>query len=618
VYKNVIYGKGESYIMVKAFFKKMAGISLVWQVTIVFSLIMIIPAVVITNSYFNIVRNSLLEEANKRVQEDLKRMNASMDTNIANMNDALNQMLFSQEFYYYLNPDNTLSNHEKNYYVSSVQNELLNIKYVYPNKFSCLIIYSKNKQIDEYVNWSYHMDRLYNRDYYKELERSNKDRLYGNVRAYDSSMGNLVTYNELQKEEELVLPVYQKINDLKTKKLIGFIEIDMSLDKLVNSKDLINEKSGAKYLIFDRYGSLVYTSDASDKRKFTSLSFIEQSGVCEVNLGKETYLAAYEKQGDTRLTSVVLMDKNEILSSSSEVDKLLIFVAVLSVLSVVGFTYVAARIMFRKLREMDKMIGQIEAGKFSVRIKVNGFNEISRIADSFNRMAEKLQSVIVSMVEKEKEQKNAEMHALQAQINPHFLYNTLENMRMQCEIDEYYAMSDSLSALGDLLRYSVQWDSREVTLDEELSNIERYIKIMEMRFSDKLTYHLKCSDVLTKIKIPKFILQPLVENCFNHGFKNSLPPWKISIDIYQEGNKLIINVEDNGDGIKEEDLTRINDCINNNIPISDVKKSKNSIGITNVKQRIEMLCPAGSGLKVESKYGTGTKVTVMVIMDSVI
>lgn len=599
----------------KTLLGKISKISLVWQVTIVFSLIMIIPAIVITSSYFNIVRNSLMQEANKRVQEDLKAMDANMDTNLGNINDVFNQMLFSQEFPYYLNPDNNLSTREKIYYVYSVQDELLNIRHVYPNKFSRLVIYSKNNQIDEYVDWSYHMDKLSDKDYYSELLNSSNDRLYGDVRVYDSSIGNLAEFKELASEEVLVLPVYQRITDLRTKNLIGIIEIDIKLNKLINADALVNKETGAKYLIFGRNGGLVYTSDAANINEFANLSFKGQSGVSNVKLGKDTYLAAYNRDGATGLMSVVLMDKKVILASSKGVDSLLILIAVLSMMFIVLFTNVTARIMFRRLSEMDRMIAQIEAGKFDVRVKANGFNEISRIAESFNHMAEKLQSVLHSMVEKEKAQKNAEMHALQAQINPHFLYNTLENMRMQCEIDEYYTVADSLSALGDLLRYSVQCENRKVMLNEELDNIKRYIKIMGMRFGDKLIYQLKCGNGLADVMIPKFILQPLVENCFNHGLRNSLPPWKISIDIYQEENKLIINVEDNGEGVNEERLDQIRECLSNNRPISDANKSKNSIGIINVKQRIDMLCPTGSGLGIESMHDVGTKITVTIVID---
>lgn len=595
--------------------KKLTSLSLVWQVTIVFSLIMIIPAIVITTSYFEIVRNNLLEEANKKVQENLKKLESNMSVNINSMNSALNQLIFSQEFQYYLNPENTLSNHEKNYYVYSVQNELLNIRHVYTNKFNRLVIYSSNNQIDEYVDWSYHMDRLYDRDYYTEIMQSDSEHIYGNVRVYDRSLGNLVNYEELENKEELVLPIYQKILDIRTRECIGLIEVDMTISKLANAAELASQDSEVKYLIFDRNGKLVFASEDQRAGEFSDLSFQNKSGVSDINLGEENYLIAYDRDDVTGLMRVAVMDKQKILESTSGVDILLLLIAILSMVFIIVFTNVAARLFFRRLREMDKMITQIEAGRFDVRIKVDGFNEISRISESFNHMAERLQGLITSMIQKEKAQKEAEIHALQAQINPHFLYNTLENMRMQCEIDEYFTVASDLANLGDLLRYSLHWESPEVKVSEELNNIEQYIEIMRMRFNNRLVYKMECSEELKNIMIPKFILQPLVENCFSHGFKNTLPPWKIFVNVLLEKDRLVIVVEDNGKGIEKQRLDQIYKCIRENKTISDTNRSKNSIGIINVKQRVEMICPAGSGLAIESEQNAGTKITVTIVVE---
>ena len=599
----------------RVFIKKLTSLSLVWQVTIVFSLIMIIPAIVITTSYFEIVRNNLLEEANKKVQENLKKIDTNMNANIGIMNSALNQLIFSQEFQYYLNPENNLSAHEKNYYVYSVQNELLNIRHVYTNKFNRLVIYSKNNQIDEYVDWSYHMDRLYDRDYYTEIMQNSSEHIYGNVRVYDRSLGNLVDYEELENKEELVLPIYQKISDIRTKECIGLIEVDMTIGKLANTSELTSQDSDVKYLIFDRNGKLVFASDDQNIDEFSTLNFQKKSGVSDIKLGNANYLIAYDRDDATGLVRVAAMDREKILESTSGVDTLLLLIAIVSMVFIILFTNVAARIFFRKLREMDRMIAHIESGRFDVRIKVDGFNEISRISESFNHMAERLQSLITSMIQKEKAQKEAEIHALQAQINPHFLYNTLENMRMQCEIDEYYTVANDLANLGDLLRYSLHWESPKVKVSEELHNIEQYIEIMRMRFGSRLVYRMECSEELKDIMIPKFILQPLVENCFTHGFKDSLPPWEIFVSVFMEKNKLIVCVKDNGKGIEKERLEQIHHCIRENRTISDTNKSKNSIGIINVKQRVEMICPPGSGMAIESEPGAGTKITVRIVVE---
>lgn len=600
----------------KKLLKKITRLSLVWQVTIVFSIIMIIPATVVTVSYFQIIRDNLLQEANKKVQEHLKKMDANMDVNISTMNEVLNQLTFTQEFPYYLDPRNTLSPHEKNFYIYSIQNSLINIKHVYANQFSRLVVYSKNKQIDEFVDWSYNMDRIYDRDYYHEIMNSKSDRVYGNVRSYDSTLGNLVDYAELENKEQQVLPIYQKIYDFRAEECVGIIEIDKEIGKLVNTSDLMNEDTNVNYLIFNQQGKLVFGTDSTNMSQFENLKFESKAGASDITVGKANYLMAYDKDEKTGLMRVALIDKQKILASTSGVDILLLLVAILSMVFIIVFTNVAARILFRRLKEMDKMISHIEAGRFDVRVKVHGFNEIARISKSFNRMAEELQNLLTSMVQKEKAQKDAELHALQAQINPHFLYNTLENMRMQCEIDEYYTVANGLANLGDLLRYSLQWKNQKVKVDDELNNIKQYIEIMRMRFNNRLVFKLECEEGIGDIMVPKFILQPLVENCFTHGFKDSLPPWEILVNVFREENKVIICVKDNGSGIDKDRLELIRNFLEDNQPVSDTSKSKSSIGIINVKQRLEMICPAGSSLAIESEHSVGTTMTVTIVIDA--
>lgn len=599
----------------KVLFEKFSKKGIVWQVTIVFSLITVIPSIIITTSYFNVVQNSLLQEAQKNTKQYLTKMDANMTTNMETVDYVLNELNFSQEFSYYLDPLNVLSEREKNHYTNGLQQELLNIRYIYPNRFNRIVIYSKSHQIQEYADWSYYIDRLYDRDYYNEILQNENKKFYGNVRMYDNSYGNLVKYEELENEEELILPVYQKVYNLSTNENVGLIEIDMSLNRLVDSDSLTNEDPDVTYLLFDRSGKLVFSTDAKHNNDYLSLHFDGASGSCSEKLKDTDYLVAYDKDTVTGLMRVVLMNKKNVLVSTRGIGNLLIFIAFLSLALIGVFTSVVAHIMFRRLREMAKMISQIESGRFDMRIKTHGFNEISSIAESFNHMAETLQNVILSMVQKEKAQKEAELNALQAQINPHFLYNTLEGMRMQCEITENYTLADNIAKLGYLLRYSLNWEKKMVTLEEELNNVKDYIGIMKMRFDRKFIYQLVCDETLLKFMIPKFILQPLVENCFSHAFVDSLPPWLIQIKIFSNDDQLIIQIQDNGSGISDERLTQIQNFLDCNQPIPDIKKTKHSIGIINVKQRMDLLCLPGSQLSIISTPGRGTLITIAITLN---
>ena len=602
--------------LIKRVLKKFSKRGIVWQVTLTFSLIMLIPSTAITTLYFHLIQNSLIQEAQKNTVMYLQKMNSNISDNVKMIDHVLDELNFSQEFPYFLDKNNAPSEREITQYVGSVQHELLNIRYIYPNKFNSIVIYSTNQQIPEDANWSYHIDKLYTRSYFKEIENSTDPIIYGDIRMYDNALGNLVKYAELENEEELVLPTYYKIYNLSNGGLVGLIEIDMSLNRLVDADTLTAETPSATYLLLNRENKTVFSTDKKLKDEAISLSFQKSSGTCTESIDHTEYLVAYDRDPVLGLTCVTLMNKKDVLASTGGIGKVLLLIDVLSIAVIIALTSFTAHIMFRRLREMASMISQIESGKFDMRIKVQGCNEISSIAKSFNHMAETLQSVIRSMVEKEKAQKEAELNALQAQINPHFLNNTLEGLRMQCEVDENYSLADSIEKLGNLLRYSLQWKNKTVPLADELNNVQNYIAIMKMRFGQKFRYSVNCDEKYRKIRVPKFILQPLVENCFSHAFVDVLPPWIIAISVFADGPNLTIRIEDNGTGIEEGRLARIREFLNGGRPAGDIRKNEHSIGIVNVKQRLDLLCPPGSGMQIENKPPRGTRVSIWIAMNA--
>lgn len=589
--------------------------SIVWQVTVIFSLITLFPSIAITISYFHIIQNSMLVEAQKNLKQYLKKMDSNMSANINIANYTFKDLNFSQEFTYYLDPKNSLSEREKNHYINSIQAELLNIHNMYPYKFSSINIYSKNKQISQIGGWSYPLESIYTTDYYHEITDNSSEIIYGNVRLYDNSYGNLAKYPNLENEKELVLPIYNKVYNISTGEFIGFIELDISLKRLIDIDSLSTEDSSIAYMLFNRNNSLLYSSNKISQEDCKSLSFQQNSGLCNKVLNGTNYLVAYDKDPTTGLTRVIVMNERDVYATYNGINLALILIALISLVCIILLTSLTAHIMFRRLKDMMKMISQIESGRFDVRIKTYGFNEISSIAESFNHMAETLQTTIRTMVEKEKAQKEAELYALQVQINPHFLYNTLESMRMKCEIDSNYEMSNSIQILGSLLHYSLNWESKMVPLKEEIKNVRDYIQIMKMRFRNKFQYVIECDPNCMMDSVPKFILQPLVENCFSHAFLNINPPWNILIKASSHENHLTIKIIDNGVGIEASRLFQINEFLNGCQPNIENRKSKHSIGVANVKQRIEILCKKGSKLSISSQLGRGTQITILIILD---
>jgi two-component system sensor histidine kinase YesM len=580
-------------------------------------LVLIVPIGVVCIFYYREFQTSLLNDANNKLKETLTYMETSMNTNLDTIDAVIHELNYRQEFSYFLDEKNMLSEREQTYYISSVQGELINIRYLYPNKFYYIAVFSSNTQVEDKFERQYKLEDLKKKPYYKEILDASNSMSYGMVRNSEFKSSNInVKDLNLDKKGIQVLPIYLKIYNLSTKQIVGVIEVDMEITKLIKEENLPVTETMADYLLFDQNNQMIYQTGTFKTADFVNLTFKNEKDIVDYKIGNKTYLLAYSRCGNTGLMRAVIIAKHNVLAYSNSIIVNVILVAISSMLIVFALIYWIIKKMLKRLVVLDEMMAKIEGGDFDVSIQDNGeADEIARISRSFNRMASRLHSVLRSAIEKEKAQKEAELKALQAQINPHFLYNTLENMRMQCEMDEYQNLGDNLAALGDLFRYSIKWGSNQVPFELEWANLENYISIMKMRFAEDMTCIMECEEHIGDIIVPKLLLQPLVENSFNHGFRGNFPPWRITIRAFRQMDKLIIEIEDNGSGIREERLQQIWQAMEEKRPIEASERDRNSIGIINVQQRLDMICKEGSKIEISSKVKVGTKIVITIILE---
>jgi two-component system sensor histidine kinase YesM len=218
----------------------------------------------------------------------------------------------------------------------------------------------------------------------------------------------------------------------------------------------------------------------------------------------------------------------------------------------------------------------------------------------------------------------SEYAQLQSQINPHFLYNTLESIRGQAIIDDNYKIAEMTEALGKYFRYNIGKDNYEVTLGEELGNIKNYIYIQQYRFQDKFEFHIynhDASGMSLNCIIPKMTLQPIVENAIYHGMENKTEKGNINIHIETTKDRLIILVADDGGGMDKKTLDILKEKLKSSDGIISKEEGKfgnNGIAMENVNNRLRLLFGEKYGIKVSSTldYGTEVELTIPVIYKS--
>ena len=602
-------------VNMQRFLHKFQNLSLIWQFTLVIFFILFIPTIIILVLYIQTFQNSLITQGKTLIQNDLNRLSNTMDTSFNMIDSSLAELVYQQEFSYFLNDRTDLTKREQNYFSMNLRSNAIKLRNLYSDYFKHIVVYSSNTQMPESFEYTYdflYMERLQDTKYVSDIIDNPDILIYGKVRKPDYTYPNTLHNIEVKKLEYLVVPVYRKIFSINPRDLIGIIEIIVPLDKLIPVDTLTDLEAGVSYFLYDDTSGQLYPLHSMDAPPVIQSDFPENSGIVEGTLNGIPYYFAYDRRNKTEMVEITAISKKTLLQPAVSMKKKVLLIAILALPLIVSLSSLAIRILLRRLSEMGKMIRKIESGDFDIHVNENGSDEISKIARSFNQMGHRLQSTIQTLVQQEKLQKETELRALEAQINPHFLYNTLENMRMQCEIDEYYQIGDGLAALGDLFRYSIKWTEREIPFALEWKNLKNYLSIMQLRHESNLIYTLNYqndSDEIDHIPVPKLILQPLVENCFHHGFRDKIPPFELSITASITEQELLIRIQDNGVGISKDRLLEIQSAFEKGTAIGQ-NQSHYSIGLSNVKQRIDMNCQSGSHLEIFSEENHGTNIHI--------
>ena len=250
-------------------------------------------------------------------------------------------------------------------------------------------------------------------------------------------------------------------------------------------------------------------------------------------------------------------------------------------------------------------MSEIENGNFSVQIPnvSSQQNEIERIAAGFNEMSGQLNRLVETVKQSTVDQKNAELQAMEAQIDPHFLYNTLDTINWKALEHDDYEVSGMVGALADILRYSIRNPGDMVSIGQELSWLDRYIMLQKEKLEQPLVVDTDVPEELMGYRIHKLILQPFVENAINHGFHRMKEACRISITMKLFESQLYIRIRDNGCGIPPEIVRELND---------KNSSAGHHVGVANVRKRLELYYGEEHDMYFESREGSGTSVHLFI------
>lgn len=436
-----------------------------------------------------------------------------------------------------------------------------------------------------------------NQDWFKNICISN---------SFTSIVENL-KYNDLFETTSInndsFIGEVRKIVDIDTQQITGVILLTLPKSSLVDL--LLNNVtfSGQIMSIYDSHNNLILSTNENMQLKVPSskLNSCGTTPVIDYISDEKTYIVSYNRilNADWFLVNYVPESEAYAINKAYLISSLIniIFAFILFLTIYIFFTK-------RVFNPLNSLIDNMNLKNIEKSLN-NNFHydkndEIGILVDSYNRMKLKINYLINVDYKNKILQKELELKQLQHQINPHFIYNTLESIHMMAEINDDEETSTMAEYFGTIIRYSMNRHVTKVLLKEEIEIIDNYIYLQEIRFNQVFTIKTLINPEVLNCEVIKMIIQPLIEDCIYHGLSQCEQDGKILILGDKVGDKLILTISDNGIGMKEDVLNDLNDYINN-------KNSKfKGIGLTNVNKRIKLSYGNEYGLKIYSVYGKGT------------
>lgn len=331
-----------------------------------------------------------------------------------------------------------------------------------------------------------------------------------------------------------------------------------------------------------------------------------------VPINGEEYILVKQPSESTGWTLMILTPVRDVTKGISVLRQALLLSGAAGFVLFIVLSYLLSGLITRPILRLIKAMRGARDGVLKPNLEHSRTMELQELNHTYNQMADNINALIKLVYEKELVQSQTELRALQAQINPHFLYNTLEAFYWSLSDKGEEELADLVVAMSHMFRYVIGGSGKQewVTIGDELEHIERYLHIMRMRFGLRLFWSVDCPDSCRATPIPKLLIQPLVENAIVHGIEGKVEGGSIRIAIEelgpQDGQRLSVIVEDNGAGMEARVLESLLLSIRSGTPVST---KGTGLGLRNVKRRLELYYHDQAGaLSVESTSGTGTVV----------
>lgn len=364
--------------------------------------------------------------------------------------------------------------------------------------------------------------------------------------------------------------------------------------------------------IIDSNGMIVSSTDKyqigetdTELQKITNEMLEKEITVEKMEKNAKTNMVLCKKIPYVDYSLCFTVDANEAIESLYNISTLMWYIAIIT-----GAVLLVICILIRRtmspLRQLGRKMSYVAKGDFNQYAEVTGDGEIQELAKSYNRMLHDINHYVDSIIEIQKQKRQAEIHALQMQINPHYIYNTLTSIKWLIMQGDTVKSTKAIDAFIKLLRSTISKSDEYISVEEEIENLKNYMYINEIRYGEKIKTEFFISiNEPDQLMIPKMILQPFIENAFFHGFPEG-QNGEIFVCVREKTEKLIVEIIDNGVGMDERQVNELE-----NGKSSRKSEHFTGIGINNIRDRLKLIYENQYELKIKSSLGEGTTVKVV-------
>ena len=552
----------------------------------VYAIIMLVPALGIAFAASRSVQASVSREVEESYRHVVRQVAANIEARLDVARNVAESIAFNHRVRSFLTIPFSMSAYTLNVYMNQVALLVNNALSFHTGNLYKATIYMENETIPEHWRMFLHASRLELLPWYQEFLASEASG--GHVYP------NVADHVPLHREADLrrVFTWIRRIHTVDGRYL-GIVSLDIlerdMFEPLHDASDV-----DRRFVIVDEAGEVIYgpAGPVVETGMPGALTIIEPIQGLGLSVRADLPLAALTQR-------------------TARATRTMVFLTLIGFVLSVGLAYVVLRIMFGTVNTMIAAMHTVAGGDLSVRVPVRGTDELGQMARDFNYLIERINVLVNRVVIEERGKQEAQLAALQYQINPHFVYNTIDLFRMTLELDGNYETADAITSFGKMVRYTMAGDTMYAPLQAELDHVRHFVALQRIRHGDRVSLTVACPPEISGRRVMKLVLQPIVENCVIHGLPPDDSPLTITIRVSSRGADTEVRITDDGVGMPEGRLQALRrDVSCREVTFSADDRTSTGIGLANIAGRLRLFYGSSASFEICSNQNAGTTVTV--------